>query len=156
MALLAGVDEVGRGPLAGPVVAAAVILPAGCVIAGANDSKKLSPGTRERLYVQIRATALSYGVALVTPLVIDRINILEASRLAMRRALARLSPAPGIVLVDGGELPRFNEVPGLADALQQAFPKADGLSQSVACASILAKVTRGSPDGAAASPLPAL
>lgn len=140
--LLAGVDEVGRGPLAGPVVAAAVILRPGCVIPGANDSKKLAPETRERLYDLIRAEALSYGVALVKPVVIDRINILEASRLAMRRALARLAPAPDVVLVDGWELPHFHRVPGLAAARQEAFPKADGLSQSVACASILAKVTR--------------
>ncbi len=142
VALLAGVDEVGRGPLAGPVVAAAVILPAGCVIPGADDSKKLSPETRERLYTVIRAEALAYAVALVKPVVIDRMNILEASRLAMRRALARLAPSPAVVFVDGWELPQFHRVPGLAEAVQEAFPRADGQSQSVACASILAKVTR--------------
>lgn len=142
IALLAGVDEAGRGPLAGPVVAAAVLLAPGTRIPGANDSKKLSPEVRARLEVVIRREAVSFGVALVRPGVIDRINILEASRLAMRRALARLRPAPALVLVDGWALPGLDRVPGLEMARQEAFPKADGSSQAVACASILAKVTR--------------
>lgn len=140
--LMAGVDEAGRGPLAGPVVAAAVLLRPGALIAGADDSKKLTPAARERLDRVIRREALSFGVALVQPRVIDRINILEASRLAMRRALGRLTPRPELVLVDGWELPGLNRVTGLESARQEAFPKADGLSQTVACASILAKVAR--------------
>lgn len=132
---LAGVDEVGRGPLAGPVVAAAVVLPVGVAVPGADDSKRLTPGEREHVARHIRQVALSVGFGLVRPALIDRMNILEASRLAMRRAVLALDPAPELVVVDGWEVPRF-PVP------QEARPKADATSLSVACASILAKVRR--------------
>jgi ribonuclease HII len=132
---LAGVDEVGRGPLAGPVVAAAVLLPPGVSVPGADDSKSLTPDERERVAEDIRRVALSIGFGLVRPALIDRMNILEASRLAMRRAVLALDPAPELVVVDGWEVPRF-------PAPQHARPKADATSLSVACASIVAKVRR--------------
>jgi ribonuclease HII len=135
VSLVAGVDEAGRGPLAGPVVAAAVILPAGIIVPGADDSKKLRPEVRAALYEEIRRVALACSWGVVRPSVIDRINILEATRLAMRRALAALDPPPEAVLVDGGP------VPGLAFR-QVALPRADATSLAVACASILAKVRR--------------
>lgn len=132
---LAGVDEVGRGPLAGPVVAAAVILPPGAPLPGVDDSKRLTPGARERVYDVIRQVAVAYAWAVVTPAVIDRINILEASRLAMRRALAGLGTAPELVVVDGWEVPRLGW-------RQVARPRADASSLAVAAASVLAKVRR--------------
>jgi len=132
---LAGTDEVGRGPLAGPVVAAAVILPKGCVIPGADDSKALTAETRERLVPEIRAKALAVGWGIVRPATIDRMNILRASRMAMRRALAMLDPSAEVVVVDGWAVPRLRW-------RQVALPKADAKSLSVACASILAKVKR--------------
>jgi ribonuclease HII len=133
--LVAGVDEVGRGPLAGPVVAAAVILPPGTLIPGADDSKALTPEKREELYRDIVRLALAWSWGLVQPRTIDRINILEASRLAMRRALAGLDPRPETVVVDGWSVPRLRFA-------QVALPGADATSLSVACASILAKVRR--------------
>jgi ribonuclease HII len=133
--LLAGVDEVGRGPLAGPVIAAAVILPAGVDVPEADDSKELEPEVRVRVAREVRRVALAVAFASVSPAVIDRINILEASRLAMRRALAALRPAPMLIVVDGWELPK-------APCRQEALPQADGHSLAVACASVVAKVRR--------------
>lgn len=132
---LAGVDEVGRGPLAGPVVAAAVILPPDVDVLGADDSKRLSPADRVLVALEVRRVALAIGFGSVSPAVIDRINILEATRLAMRRALAALSPVPQLIVVDGWPLP---DTP----FRQEALPKADSLSLSVACASVVAKVRR--------------
>jgi ribonuclease HII len=133
--LIAGVDEAGRGPLAGSVVAAAVILPDNTTITGLDDSKKLSERQRERLYEEIIAQAISYAIAESSPAEIDRINILRATHLAMQRAVKGLSVAPDAVFVDG--LP----VQGLHTQCYN-FIKGDGRSLSIAAASILAKVTR--------------
>ncbi len=130
-----GTDEAGRGPLAGPVVAAACILPEGLVIDGLDDSKKLSEKKRERLYGEICEKALAWSVAMSTPAEIDGINILEASLLAMRRAIDSLSIKPDFVLVDGN-IDRDFQIPA------KAVIGGDGISQSIAAASILAKVTR--------------
>ncbi|MBW7887658.1 MAG: ribonuclease HII [Bacteroidetes bacterium] len=132
---IAGVDEAGRGPLAGPVVAAAVIFPKGMVIEGVNDSKKLSEKKRAELFHSIYEKALSVGIGIVQHNVIDTINILQASVLAMNNALARLNITPQLVLADGNffhheKLPVENIVKG------------DSLSHSIAAASIIAKVTR--------------
>lgn len=133
--LIAGIDEAGRGALAGPVVAAAVILPAGARIAGVDDSKKLSPETRERLFDVIMAHALRVGVGMAGPKVIDRINILQATRLAMLEAVALLSPPPDYLLIDG--------IATIASPLpQKTVIKGDSLSLSIAAASIIAKVSR--------------
>lgn len=132
---VAGLDEVGRGPLAGPVVAAAVIMPANFHNARVTDSKKLSPKQREELYGQIYAHAVSIGVGIVDAMEIDRINILQASLTAMRLACAKLKPAPDYLLIDG----KFTIKSRLA---QKAVIKGDSLSFSIACASIVAKVTR--------------
>lgn len=131
---VAGVDEVGRGPLAGPVVAAAVILPAAGFPEGITDSKRLSPATRERLAVAIRACAV-VGVAEVWPEELDRLNVHHATLAAMARAVAALPVVPGHVLVDG----RF--VPALVQPAT-ALVGGDGLSLSIAAASIVAKVHR--------------
>ncbi len=133
---LAGVDEAGRGPWAGPVVAAAVVLPPGTVWRGLNDSKKLSPETRERLFEVIRKESLFYAVAVVESHVVDEINILQATFLAMRRALFRLGIRPDLVLVDGNR--RIAE----CSLRQEPVVKGDAKSASVAAASVLAKVTR--------------
>ena len=130
-----GTDEAGRGPLAGPVVAGACILPEGLVIEGLDDSKKLSKKKRERLYGEICEKALAWSVAMSTPAEIDEINILEASLLAMRRAIDSLSVKPDFVLVDGN-IDRGFQIPA------KAVIGGDGISQSIAAASILAKVTR--------------
>ena len=132
---LAGVDEAGRGPLAGPVVAAAVVLPPGTRIAGVDDSKRLEAEERERLFEIIRARALGVGVAIVDHTTIDRINILQATRLAMAQALASLGMELELVLTD------FVEVPGLR-CPQRNLVDGDRRSASVAAASIVAKVTR--------------
>jgi len=132
---VAGVDEVGRGPLAGPVIAAAVVFRAGEVPEGIRDSKQLSPAKRERLFVSICEQAVSIGLGIVSEKVIDRINILRATHLAMRKALASLSVKPGICLVDGMRIPRV-------DGLQKAVVNGDKLSASIGAASIIAKVTR--------------
>jgi len=132
---VAGPDEVGRGPLAGPVVAAAVILPVVMPDLGITDSKRLSAKKREAVYEGIYRYARSVGVGLVDPFEIDRINILQAAFAAMAMALRNLSPAPDFVLVDGGLcLP--------VDIPQNAVPKGDRLSISIAAASVVAKVTR--------------
>ena len=133
---VAGVDEAGRGPLAGPVVAAAVILPRGLMIPGLNDSKKLSPQKREALLPQIREQALACAWGVVDAATIDRINILQATFLAMRKALAQLSPSPDRVLVDGN-LP----IGGLS-LPQRPLVGGDGQSLSIAAASVVAKVVR--------------
>jgi ribonuclease HII len=135
IARVAGVDEAGRGPLAGPVVAAAVVLPPGTRIAGVDDSKRLAPEERERLFEVIRAQAAAVGVAVVDHLTIDRINILEATRLAMGQALAALEVEPELVLTD------YVTVPGLR-CPQRNLVDGDRRSASVAAASIIAKVTR--------------
>ena len=128
---IAGLDEAGRGPLAGPVVAAAVVLPAECYIRGLNDSKKLTEAARLRLEPLIKEQALSWSVAGVNNRVIDEINILEASRLAMVRALAYLDIVPQYLLTDALHLP--TEIP------QSNIVHGDSLSISIAAASVLAK-----------------
>lgn len=133
--LVAGVDEVGRGPLAGPVLAAAVVLPRGTGIRGVDDSKRLTAEKREELYVEIRKRALAIGVGAASCREIDRLNILRASHLAMRRALLRLPFQPQHIIVDG--LP----VPELGDACT-AVVDGDARVHVVACASIVAKVVR--------------
>lgn len=133
--LLAGVDEAGRGPLAGPVVAAAVILDDLQPIAGLADSKKLTAKQRERLYDEIRAKALCCCVAEATVEEIDEINILQATMLAMRRAVEGLRLKPAMVQVDGNRIPILN-VPA------QAIVKGDAKVQAISAASILAKVHR--------------
>ena len=132
---LAGVDEAGRGPLAGPVVAAAVVLAPGARIAGVDDSKRLLPEERQRLFDLIQERALGVGVGIVDHLTIDRINILQATRLAMGQALGALGMEPELVLTD------FVTVPGLR-CPQRNLVEGDRRSASVAAASIIAKVTR--------------
>lgn len=134
-AVLCGVDEAGRGPLAGPVCAAAVILPEGCVIDGLNDSKKLTEKKREALFPVIVEHALAYSVAWADESEIDTLNILGASLLAMRRAVSGLARAPQHVLVDGNRLPAT----GLPET---AVVSGDATSASIAAASVLAKVSR--------------
>lgn len=130
-----GVDEAGRGPLAGPVCAAAVILPRGLDIPGLNDSKKLTAKRREALYDIITEQALAYDIAFASELEIDEINILQATFLAMERAMAQLAPPPELALIDGNRSKDF----GLP---VRTIVKGDSLSASIAAASILAKVTR--------------
>ena len=134
-ACVAGVDEAGRGPLAGPVFAAAVILPEGEIIEGINDSKKLSPKKRDELYDIIRERAVAVSSASVDEGTIDEINILNATYLAMQKAVAGLDPEPGFVLVDG------NRAPAL-DIECDTLVKGDAKSISIAAASIVAKVER--------------
>lgn len=132
---LAGVDEVGRGPLAGDVVAAAVILDPASPIEGLRDSKKLSPARREALAVLIRERALAWSIASASVAEIDTLNILQASLLAMKRAVQALSPVPAYVLVDGNRLPQW-------DYASAAVVKGDDKVPAIAAASILAKVHR--------------
>jgi len=134
---IAGIDEAGRGPLAGPVVAAAVIFSPDVIIEGVNDSKKLTEKKRASLYHQIREQALSVGIGIVSHEVIDRINILQASFLAMNKALDLLSITPQQLLVDGNFF-RHERYP------VENIIKGDALSHSIAAASIIAKVTRDS------------
>ena len=134
-ACICGVDEAGRGPLAGPVCAAAVILPPDIQIEGLNDSKKLTDKKRRALYDVITEQAVSYGIAFADEQEIDEINILQATFLAMRRAFEKLTVAPDIALIDG------NRAPGLS-CRERTIVHGDALSASVAAASILAKVTR--------------
>ena len=130
-----GVDEAGRGPVAGPVCAAAVILPAGIVIEGLNDSKKLSEKKREKLFDEITENALAWSVSLVDERVIDEINILQATYEAMRQAIEKLNPQPAVLLNDAVRIPQV--------AIQQVpIIKGDAKSVSIAAASIVAKVTR--------------
>ena len=130
-----GIDEAGRGPLCGPVCAAAVILPVDCEIEGINDSKKLSEKKREKLYDEIISKAVCYAVSMVPADVIDEITILQATFLAMRNAVSGLSVQPDIALIDG------NQKPGLTIE-ERTIVKGDAKSISIAAASILAKVTR--------------
>ena len=132
---IAGVDEAGRGPLAGPVVAAAVILPRRYRLAGLRDSKLLSETQREHLYAQLLAGALDIGVGVVEAEVIDAVNILEATRLAMGQAMQHLTPPPDYLLLDAVILP-------LLPIEQRAVIKGDRLSLSIAAASVIAKVLR--------------
>ena len=132
---LAGIDEAGRGPLAGPVVAAAVILDPQIEILYINDSKKLAESRREALYAEIREKALAVGVGMVSPARIDEINILQATYEAMRQAVAQLDIKPGCLLVDAVT------IPGL-DVQQVPIIKGDAKSISIGAASIIAKVTR--------------
>jgi len=133
--MICGVDEAGRGPLAGPVCAAAVILPMDLEIEGLNDSKKLTEKRREALYDIIVDKALAYGIAFASEEEIDEINILQATFLAMRRAVEQLQLKPDMVLVDGNREPEL-ELP------VKTIVKGDSLSANIAAASILAKVTR--------------
>jgi ribonuclease HII len=133
--LTAGVDEAGRGPLAGPVVAAAVILDELKPIAGLNDSKKLTAKRRERLFDEIRAQALCFSIAQASVEEIDRLNILQATMLAMKRAVEGLRLKPHMVLVDGNRLP-------LLDIRAEAIVRGDALVSAISAASILAKVHR--------------
>lgn len=133
--VICGVDEAGRGPLAGPVCAAAVILPRGLELPGLNDSKKLSDKKRRILYDQIREKALAYGIAFASQEEIDTINILQATFLAMERAMAQLPQKPDLALIDGNRARDF----GLP---VEAIVKGDAKCASIAAASILAKVTR--------------
>jgi len=132
---LAGVDEAGRGCLAGPVVAAAVVVDNRHCLPGVDDSKKLRPHNREHLSQQIRDTAIGWSIGMATPAEIDRVNILEATRLAMRRALDGLSPQPQCALVDAVRVAAL-DFPCLS------LVRGDLVSYSVACASIVAKVER--------------
>jgi ribonuclease HII len=132
---VAGVDEVGRGPLAGDVVAAAVILDPARPVSGLRDSKKLSAARREQLAAQIREQALAWSVARATVAEIDELNILQASLLAMHRAVRALQPQPSYVLVDGNRLPRW-------DYASEPVVKGDDRVAAIAAASILAKVQR--------------
>ena len=133
--VICGVDEAGRGPLAGPVCAAAVILPPHVQIPGLNDSKKLSDKRRRELFPVICEQALAYGIAFATEQEIDEINILQATFLAMERALAQLKIRPDLVLIDGNRQKDF----GLP---VKTVVKGDSLSANIAAASVLAKVTR--------------
>lgn len=132
---IAGLDEAGRGPLAGPVVAAAVVLPSRCRLIGCDDSKQLSDSEREALYAVIAERAAGIGIGSATEEEIDRLNILEATRLAMYRAVEALSPQPDCLLIDAVNLPGC----GISS---RSIIKGDALSLSIAAASIVAKVTR--------------
>lgn len=133
---IVGVDEAGRGCLAGPVVAAAVILPFDHSMIGINDSKALTPQRREKLYQEIYSQAVAIGVGRVGPDVIDEINILQASILAMKKAISAIDPSPDFLLVDGNLKQLFGHL------AQRSIVKGDKRSQSIAAASIIAKVFR--------------
>ena len=132
---VAGVDEAGRGAFAGPVVASAVILPFNCRIPGLTDSKKLTPKQRDDLFVQIQKTAVAIGIGCAGNEEIDRVNILQATMLAMRQAIERICPLPDFVLVDGTQLPPIS-------IRAEAIPKGDALYQSIAAASVIATFRR--------------
>ena len=132
---ICGVDEAGRGPLAGPVYAAAVILPQGLVIEGLNDSKKLSEKKRELLYDKVIESAVAWSVGVATEQEIDEVNILQATYLAMKRAVEGLSVKADFALIDGNRMPPL-------DIAGETVIKGDSLSMSIAAASIIAKVTR--------------
>ena len=134
-AYICGIDEAGRGPLAGPVVAAAAVLPKDCQIFYLNDSKKLSEKKRDLLFDEIKEKAVAYGIGIVSPQVIDEINILQATYEAMRQAISQLNVIPEILLNDAVTIPGV-------DIMQVPIVKGDAKSVSIAAASILAKVTR--------------
>jgi len=133
--LIAGVDEAGRGPLAGPVVAAAVVFHPSTFIEGVNDSKKLSAAKREKLFMQITEQALAFAYEIIPHTTIDEINILQASLLAMKRAVGKLSTVPHLILIDGNKT--FS-----SEVSKKAIVKGDAKSFSIAAASIVAKVVR--------------
>ena len=133
--LICGVDEAGRGPLAGPVCAAAVILPEGYEIPGLNDSKQLTDKKRRELFPIIKEQAIAYGISMVDEKIIDEINILNATFQAMHEAIAQLEPKPDLALIDGNRVTDFG-----VEAM--AVVKGDARDASIAAASILAKVTR--------------
>ena len=133
--VICGMDEAGRGPLAGPVVAAAVVLPPDAIFQGLDDSKKLSPAKREELFPKIQTQAIAYGVAVVNPEVIDEINILQAALLAMKQAVEMFPSDPDLLLIDGNQK--------IDSSIEQwAIVKGDAKSFSISAASVLAKVTR--------------
>lgn len=134
--IVCGVDEAGRGPLAGPVYAAAVILPKGHIVEGVNDSKKLSEKKRELLFDKIIDECVCYSIGTASEKEIDEINILQATYLAMKRAVDGLEIVPQLALIDG------NRIPPLTSTDARAIVKGDAKSASIACASILAKVSR--------------
>lgn len=134
--LVCGVDEAGRGPLCGPVCAAAVILPAGCEIEGLNDSKKLSEKKREQLFDVITEKAISYSIQFADNRLIDEINILNATMLCMKNAVNGLNVRPNFAIIDGNKVPEDLGVPA------ESVVKGDAKSMSIAAASILAKVSR--------------
>ena len=134
--LIAGIDEAGRGPLAGPVVCAAVILPDDDGLIGLGDSKKLSAATRDRLYDDIRSVALCHAVVSIDPGTIDRMNILQATMHGMALALSQLRPRPELALIDGNRVPE--ELPCAA----RAIISGDASERSIMAASVLAKVSR--------------
>ena len=138
--LLAGVDEAGRGPLAGPVVAAAVILDASRPIAGLRDSKKLTAVRRVELAAQIRERALGWAIAQASAAEIDALNILQATLLAMKRAVAGLKPRPMHIIIDGNKAPQFTDLPD--NCLVETLVRGDDLVPSISAASILAKTCR--------------
>ncbi len=133
----AGVDEAGRGPLAGPVVAAAVVLPDDCEIEGLDDSKKLTQSKREKIFKEIKAISISYALGIVEPEEIDRVNILRAALLAMEISVKKLTTKPDYLLIDGNHRTSLM-------LIQETIVKGDSKSCSIAAASILAKVTRDS------------
>ncbi len=133
--LIAGIDEAGRGPLAGPVVAAAVILPSGLVIRGLRDSKQTAEKDRKRLFWEIVSTADAIGVGIVEADIIDRINILQSTKLAMKKAVNDLGTRPDLLLIDAV---RLTDV----DLQQKSFIKGESVSAAIAAASIIAKVVR--------------
>lgn len=137
---VAGVDEAGRGPLAGPVVAAAVILPANCSLPGLDDSKVLSAELRDRLAIEIRAKAIAWSVAWADAAEIDALNILAATMLAMRRAILGLSILPGGIVVDGNRLPDLSFHDRQLDG--EAIVGGDAKVPAISAASIIAKTTR--------------
>lgn len=132
---VAGIDEAGRGPLAGPVVASAVVLPADIYIDSVDDSKKLTSKKREKLFDVIKEMALSVGIGIISSEVIDKINILEATKEAMLQAVKNLTITPDFIIIDG-------ITPIKSDIKQLTIKNGDSLSQSIAAASIIAKVTR--------------
>jgi len=134
-ALIAGVDEAGRGPLAGPVVAAAVIMPMGLILAGIKDSKKMTERAREKAFYVISQNAIAVGIGVVSHRAIDESNILKASLEAMKQAISYLDPAPEYALIDG-----INKIPVIIP--QRCIKRGDQLSHSISAASIIAKVYR--------------
>ena len=134
--LIGGIDEAGRGPLFGPVVAACVVLPKGCLIEGVNDSKKLSEKKREQLFDEIKEKAVAWGVGIVDNNTIDEINILEATRKAMHEAVKNLQVKPDYIFIDAEKHVDTDGIPYLP------IIKGDALSINISCASIIAKVTR--------------
>ena len=133
--IIAGIDEAGRGPLAGPVVAASVILPENCRVEGLNDSKKLSEKKRNLIFQIIRQKAVAIGIGITYENIIDQINILQAARAAMADSVSRLSCKPDFLLIDGNQ-----KIPSIIPQL--TIKKGDALSASIAAASVIAKVTR--------------